>query len=155
MSQETIQKLKEEIAATRAAAVEKMKEAFKNECQEFFAREPRLESFGWRQYTDYFNDGDECTFSVYADTECLAINGEKVYDVEEGSDHLAAEVVKEIGWNPSRPNPKYNAATEQLVREISDTIFALKEGLKDAFGDHKEITVYRDRVEVEDYTSHD
>ena len=32
--------------------------------KEIFTKYPELESFGWSQYTPYFNDGDTCIFSA-------------------------------------------------------------------------------------------
>ena len=40
--------------------------------KEIFTKYPELESFGWSQYTPYFNDGDTCVFS--ANTNYIKIN---------------------------------------------------------------------------------
>ena len=41
-----------------------------------FEKYSKLESFGWTQYTPYFNDGDSCVFS--AQVGYISINGDFV-----------------------------------------------------------------------------
>ena len=46
-----------------------------------FEKYPTLESFGWTQYTPYFNDGDATIFS--ASTDYISVNDEYVDDTEQ------------------------------------------------------------------------
>jgi len=39
-------------------------ELFKKTTKNFFDSVPEIKAFYWSQYTPYFNDGDECVFSV-------------------------------------------------------------------------------------------
>ena len=58
--------------------------------KEIFKKYPDLQSFSWTQYTPYFNDGDECTFS--ANTESIYLNDaeedDSVYGLEQFLDKL-------------------------------------------------------------------
>jgi hypothetical protein len=42
----------------------KMQGVFNEMMQQFFIETPRCQAITWTQYTPYFNDGEECTFSV-------------------------------------------------------------------------------------------
>lgn len=46
-----------------------------------FEQNPKLESLSWTQYTPYFNDGDECTFSVNSDYFEMVYDGQEMDDV--------------------------------------------------------------------------
>src|SRR5689334_3768923 len=74
---ETFQATKDKIAAMQAEAKQAAQAAFQEGTAKLFELFPAMESFGWTQYTPYFNDGEECVFS--ANTEYPTINGEKEY----------------------------------------------------------------------------
>lgn len=59
-----INKMNEEIAALRAKYTEDAKVMFSDACSSFFDSTPEIKSLQWTQYTPYFNDGEECIFSV-------------------------------------------------------------------------------------------
>jgi hypothetical protein len=64
-------KLDELIAAQEALAAKFRAEAqqlFKEVTKEFFETNPGIKAVIWTQYTPYFNDGDECVFSVNSPT---------------------------------------------------------------------------------------
>jgi hypothetical protein len=121
-----------------------------------FEKYPTLESFGWTQYTPYFNDGDTCIFSV--DTDYISINDESVDEAEWASD---VNVISWGTWNRDlriyegrveEPNPNYNPILTEASNEIKkflgrfDNDFYLSK-----FGDHAEITVTKDGVDISDY----
>ena len=125
---EAVKKLQEE---TRDQIDKICGEAFEAGVGILFETYPELKSFGWRQYTPYFNDGDACYFSVHADEP--DINGE-------GSD----EWYDEEGWQ--------NKAAD----DIAELVYSIDEGyLKRRFDDHAEVTVTRTRngykAESDDY----
>lgn len=157
--QKEIAELKEEIEVARAKAVERVKEKFQEVSKSFFDGEERLESFGWTQYTDYFNDGDECNFSARIDRECLLINGTYMYssDVEKDGLCLANKAIRTFGWGKTeRDNPQYEEKVEKMVEDIAEFLSGIGDDLlESAFGDHCKVTVYRDKIELEQYTEHD
>jgi hypothetical protein len=90
----------------------------------------RLESFGWTQYTPYFNDGSECVFGTYSDYP--SINGEESYY--------------------STYDPTKNTWEDEAGREVSLFLGEIPdETFKALFGDHAEITVTREGIRVADY----
>jgi hypothetical protein len=71
-----ITKARKEKEAIDKLLKEKVYQLFQQEVEELFREHPDLESFTWSQYTPYFNDGDECVFSV--NRESIGINGEEM-----------------------------------------------------------------------------
>lgn len=64
MSFEKLQELQQNIS-TGEANLLTMKENFVDQAfAEFFQDAPEVTSVHWTQYTPYFNDGDECKFSI-------------------------------------------------------------------------------------------
>jgi hypothetical protein len=136
----------EELRAKReelkAQITEESKAFFKAESASLFDRFPKLESFGWTQYTPYFNDGEECVFSV--NNDYISVNGD---------DEAEGRVKPTYEWaKPPEPNPKYDAdiaemypVIQSFVRQFTD------EDMKEMFGDHCAVTVTRTGVEVESY----
>src|SRR5271163_3845718 len=113
---DSIVKLKE-LREQKAALA---KEHLGNASKALFEEHPKLQAYKWRQYTPYFNDEDECVFSVYSDPSLKyegAEDGEffEDYDVEEG--HEAKSLFK-------------------LVRTMLSTLE--DEDMKSVFGDHIE-----------------
>jgi hypothetical protein len=90
----------------------------------------KIKSIGWKQYTPYFNDGEECEFGTTI--RDLDINGE---------------------WYQSflKPNKEeYDAHEAGLVKKIKTYLSPIEdEVLIDLFGDHVEIVIHNDsRIEV-------
>jgi hypothetical protein len=113
-------------------------EILKNNLLEFFNKYPTVESFTWYQYTDYFNDGEPCYFSVHSD-EILYMEMCEYGD-------LSYDEYKE----------QYSNADVELSRILGslETIF-----YQWLFGDHVQVTVKfvdgKVVFEVEEYTDHD
>ena len=117
-----------------------------------------ITSFGWTQYTPYFNDGDPCVFNAHTPwvrTEWDA----------DGVDEYAVEVSDS---HPSLGNERWNGDArrwETFVNEHYDkarydrckAMAAALEGgefddvLIDRFGDHAEVTVTRGGITVAFY----
>lgn len=112
----------------------KIQESFSSTLTKLLQESKLIESISWTQYTCYFNDGDECYFSVYA--EDLTVNEEDWYDIKD--------------------NGKWADETD-LVESISSLIMNTPdEIMKSIFGDHCEITVSKNGdVNVSDYENHD
>lgn len=121
-----------------------------------FDKYPTLESFGWTQYTPYFNDGETCVF--YANTDYISVNDEYVDDAKWASE---VNVLNWGNWNRElklyedrveEPNPNYDPVLTEASNEITnflgnfDNDFYLSK-----FGDHASITVSKDGVDISDY----
>jgi hypothetical protein len=146
------------------------KEVFAAASKEIFEKYgDKVGVFRWKQYTPYFNDGDECVFSKHdvwiftpedAEDEDLRYeegsevfygqNVSKTLYKKKSSDWVRLEREYEAFENPDF-DPEYGepyTAIHDLCKLIDeDTAKAL-------FGDHVEVIVTKDGVEVEEY-SHD
>ncbi len=124
--------------------VEKQKAEFKDLCRskfteltkELFETNPDLESFGFKCYANYFNDGDICSFEVYGDYP--DINGVDGYNIDADSD-------------------SDNQKLENLQLKVREFINAFPTELfEDIYGNDTAVTIYRDgKTEIEEYTEHD
>lgn len=151
--------LKEQIQSKMEALKSEMKQIgqdfFKSETAKLFADYPDLVSFSWTQYTPYFNDGDECVFSVH-DYYKLLFRGEDPDEVdeydEEGIDMWS------LNWHLNNADKSDYDVTRggkislDLVQRIDAVVAGMDEDvMKALFGDHVSVTVYADRVETELY----
>ena len=132
------------------------KDVFEDWCKSVFEKYPKIESFGWNQYTPYFNDGDTCTFS--ANTDYLSVNGEYVDDCEwTGATRVTNwgtynRETKVYDGRVEVPNEKYDKELEDATDEIRNFLHTFDDDFYiRKFGDNSEITVTKEGVEVDDY----
>lgn len=131
--------------------------------------DPHIIEVGWSQYTPYFNDGDPCVFSangiwvrtqgdVTPDDEDFYDTGES-YSLDYGSGVLAN--VKE--WNTTTRAYEIKQGLAAWIYTSYEKASALDDAiqsgafddvLQEAFGDHAEVTIAKDKIRVEHY-SHD
>ena len=181
MSNQILEKIKTEIAAfdeKKKALLAELQKEFPAMFTELFAQAPDLKSFGWTQYTPYFNDGDSCEFGVHLDYPY--INGTDEDDSEsdieiklhsykrletEEDVRINDEIAEKVGYNWYKGkrqigdeyglcyNPKYNASAAKAVEEIKEVLKSIPEDFfEDLFGDHVKVTLYANgSIETEDY----
>lgn len=129
------------------------KDALSEMCAPVFEAHPEAVSFTWRQYTDYFNDGDTCTFSAYTDAYSIEVNGQDGYEISKTHNYEKVDGEhRRIPIPESELNPLRFAQSKfsDILNSIGD------DSLKEMFGDHREVTVHRDgSVEVDEYEDHD
>jgi hypothetical protein len=137
--------------------------------------DPDIHSFGWRQYTPYFNDGEPCVFSVdnvwyltVGDAEDEADHkqwAESYYTWEQehgyaGSRGFAEVIVENVysdedrRWvRRERPNPRYDQARFERCEALSQALYSDKFDLAllSAFGDHAIVTINKNKITVEYY----
>lgn len=171
-----LQELRAQRTKLRAELREESKQGFKEMAAELFEAHPKLRSFSWKQYTDYFNDGEPCHF--HAHTDYPDVNG---HDPDSGrgdnwSDETISVVVGhrqrsetiQYGWQQGqirtwqepiyeeRPNPAYDPELVAAHEDVCEFLRGFEtDDFEEMFGDHVQITVTRDGVEIEEYTSHD
>jgi len=147
--QEEIKKLKKEM-------LEASNKIFTDLTKTIFEDHPKVKSFGWNQYTPYFNDGETCEFS--ANTDYIHINSEPVDE----SDWINETKITNYGtWNREKrvyegrtevPNLDYDPELSKASEEIReflrnfDNDFFLSQ-----FGDHAEVTITAEGVSVDEY----
>jgi hypothetical protein len=128
------QNTKELIKGFQARMEKEGEDLFLSMSKTVFDKNPDLEKFGWAQYTPYFNDGDECVFSAHSPKILLKGQDEDMYDEQEyfSRDEISPEA---IVWNN----------VSKFLSQFDDN------DLKMFFGDHVQVVVTRDGVEVDEY----
>lgn len=96
-----------------------------------FEQFPEVTTVKWRQYTPYFNDGDECVFGIQNDYDSLEINNVDYWD-------------------------KQDADSEEPYKAFADILQSVPEEFyKDLFGDHVEVTIHKDLTITTEEYQHD
>lgn len=136
---------KEVLNKAREEANAIIKEAFSEMAKVVFDNNPELKGFRWTQYTPYFNDGDACTFSA----------GTDYYDIlhpadESNGGYEDDEWINDPSWwgeyeNLQSPLRKADTEIREFFKTFSDDDFL------EMFGDHVQVTVTPEGVEVEDH----
>lgn len=136
--QNELKRIAEQMQASIAQAREQLKANFGDACKELFDKLPELQAFGWRQYTPYFNDGDECVFG--RDDFAVLLYGDDAEDYDWLSeswynDDLHSRIQTEI-------NNFFDGLPEDEYRYL--------------FGNHVSVVIDRiNGVSIEEYTDHD
>lgn len=122
--QEKITEFKSQVSKLRESLKETGEQFLKENLKDMFEKFPQLEVISWTQYTPYFNDGEECTFS---------------------SNHDWPEIEGE-GLKYGEP------AYEEIRNHLKNFMAHLDDDLMyDLFGDHVQIVVTKDGISVEEY----
>lgn len=132
--------LKDKMTEMKTQMKELGKAEFTKVVAELFEKRPGLESFGWRQYTPYFNDGDTCVFGVSNDPDNVEVNEVSGYDLP---------MDRTYTWNgPQIEKDAYYAERKEklwLHEEVSELLKCFDDNtMMDIFGDHAQLTFYRD-----------
>jgi hypothetical protein len=120
---------------------------------------PSVEAIRWRQYTPYFNDGDPCTFGVGEISVRITGTDEDAGDGEDGFVSTYDDEVRALkgytkGWGKDEreipgSDPVFGTAFKQAEKALEGGEF--ENALLELFGDHAEVTVYKDRIVVDSY----
>ncbi|MEK6860404.1 MAG: hypothetical protein AABY07_00395 [Nanoarchaeota archaeon] len=114
-----------------------VQEDFNRGVQLIFETYPEVEEINWRQYTDYYNDGDTSEFSI----KSVYVNGFDDYG--------------DMDWD-REDDEKECTLSKDLIKQIIDFVYGIPSDLmKDIFGDHTSISITREGITVEDYSNHD
>lgn len=165
------------IEALRKAHMKELQGDFNQIIKLFFDECPKVQAVVWSQYTPYFNDGDECVFSV--NEPCFITKNfdrddlENPYEYEDSDQYGTLSVPSYVGdWQAminrsrsdmSKPNasdwakeyyPKHIAELEQMQREFPGYDVKIKAFAK-LLEDNEDMLreVYGDHVAV--YLTHD
>ena len=117
----------------------------------FLKDHPSIESLKWTQYTPYFNDGDTCEFHVH-DLYVKPVGGdEDAGDYEDGYVYVPSP---EYYTDSELAERGFTRESATAFRALDSALSANEEACLAAFGDHVQVIVTRDGIEVEEY-SHD
>jgi hypothetical protein len=146
--QKEIKKLQKEILDTSV-------KIFTDLTKIIFEKYPKVKSFGWNQYTPYFNDGDTCIFSV--NTDWIYING----DPADEADWIGKTKITNYGnWNQKLK--KYEGRTEvsnlNYDEDLSKATDEIREFLNNfdedffmsQFGDHAEVKITSEGISIDE-----
>lgn len=133
-----LKEIRKRMQEMREQLTEECKVVFVDAVTELFTGHEDLDSFAWRQYTDYYCDGGPCDFSAQIDEDSIVINGADPYGDEEIDEKTTKRYAK-------------------IAKDVSKILTTIgEENLEMIFGDHAEIIVKRNGdIEVEEYTEHD
>jgi hypothetical protein len=115
--------------------------AFLEIIKEYFEKYPLIEKISWKQYTDYFCDGDPCEFGCRAADGYFFLN-----DIDIDASDLKYAVKRD-----SELIKFIEPASElhKILKEISQENFLIM------FGDHAEVIITKYGIEIEEYKNHD
>lgn len=156
------------IVQQKEEMVESLRNDFAPMFKELFDKSNgKINSIGWKQYSPYFNDGEECIFSVKADLDYgITVNGECLDDSEliTIDVYTAQKILRKDGsyekWIAKYPEYKIdidaNKDQLELVKilvDASNLLYSIPEDfMKDLFGNHVEVTIKSDgTIETEGY----
>lgn len=128
--------------------------------------DPLFAVVGWTQYTPYFNDGDSCEFSVHTPWFATVHESEDAQEEAQYDDALTVGYGKHptLGHTPYSyrvlrrqgredayvgNHPKSYARAVALHDAMESGAF--DDVLLDAFGDHAQVKVTREKIEVDGY----
>lgn len=135
--------------------IQDFRESLNGLAVEIFKTIPQLKAISWIQYTPYFNDGDECVFSI---REVIFYNfipdryfryAEEFEDDEYPENYWAASDY-ELNKN------KTTLSKEEIafLKQFESTINQNREFIKEIFGDHSKIIWNADGITIKDYSDH-
>lgn len=137
--------------------------------------DPGIHSFGWRQYTPYYNDGEQCVFGVgnvwfltpedAEDPEDEKLREESYYTWEEVHSYAGAKGFaptcteqfydeEKLLWSRKVwSNQRYDEARYERCKELSEALWnnEFDVALLAKFGDHAIVTITKDKITVEFY----
>jgi len=111
-----------------------------------FEEHPTLQSFSWKQYTPYFNDGDTCEFSAHTDVDSIQVNdvwGDDIESTEPYDPELR-------NWDAYKEGREEGLKLHKAVASFLQVFD--EEDLETFFGDHVKVTIHRDgEVDTKDH----
>lgn len=138
-----------ELEATRKRHMEAMQEKFKAVTKSFFEAAPHVQAVVWSQYTPYFNDGEECVFSVNT-----PIFVTKNFDPDDLQDPYEYEDDEEYGSESFWSNyslEKSDFPEAKTCFNFAKIIQSEEDLMEAVFGNHVAVYLTKDRVIVEEY----
>jgi hypothetical protein len=125
----------------------KLQDTFQKAFAAFWEEHPKIVSVSWLQYTDYFNDGEECIFRA---RDMVPFTNRMVK-----KDNWNSTYIDRYDYVPDKDDmseSEYNSAIDALdkILELPSNVFL------DTYGDHVRVTVYKDGTTVlQVFTDHD
>lgn len=112
----------------------------KKTLKEFFNENKEVEKIKWRQYTPYFNDGDECVFHV----DEVFVRLKKEPKESNHGDY-------EDGFLDSYDFKDTNKKLSNAIKDLYKLFENVEDIMKVVFGDHAEITATENKIVTKSY----
>lgn len=119
---------------------------------ELFEKHPEVEFFFWEQYTDSFNDGEQCLFHVHH----IASATKSPNDI--GFEKQATDAFQFYsGIDLDKKIKGENGITYKFLKYVDGgkNHQEVEDLFRFAFGDHARVGIFRNKVIVLDYSDHD
>jgi hypothetical protein len=143
VNKEKLEVLNQQLEGIRKQIQEAAKAVFIEAVTELFTENESLDSFGWRQWTPFWSDGEGGAFTANTEPDCIFINGSSVYE-----DNLTDG--EEMSEEENRNAAKLAGTVSEILTAIGDSNLELM------FGDHAEIVIRRNGdIEVTRFEDHD
>jgi len=132
-----------------------LRDNMKNVFKVFFETYPQVKTVHWTQYAPYFNDGEECIFSVhepyFTATKYKDLN-EPPHAYGEDDDGL----IETRSWNSELKKYVNNEIDSNLVRDMKTLSNIIMSNVNERvmevmFGNHVWVKAHKDGFDVEDY----
>lgn len=137
MDKTYFQNAKKQMAEFKETMKKNGRKFFSEQSKELFDKHPTLVKFGWIQYTPYWNDGEPCEFSAQLESPHMLLVGQD------------DEVYEEEAWFPDDAEITDESIAFRAIIEFLSQFD--DEDVEILFGDHCQVTVTEDGVEVEEY----
>ena len=152
-----ISEANERINELKKQVQKELQAEFNGALSELFDAYPFVKSVSFAAYTPYFNDGDNCEYSVNHDY--CDFNGYGEYDDNgkgEGENilQLAKEniYVKVGGSYKQQPNPDFNPLYKEAVEAFRSALAIVDDdNWEEMVGDHVKVTITREGITTDEY----
>lgn len=141
---ETLDNVSEKIEQMRQEQLLMARKEFESSISTIFELIPTLKYITWNQYSPYFNDGDECVFSVN-EVYAMSFIPEETsweYEPETEDDFVVYSYSKEQG---KLTNEEFTA-----IKALISFIGVNEDLMEDLFGNHTTVMVTAEGIETED-----
>ena len=146
---EAFDQLIQEQEALQKKFQEQAQTLFKGITKEFFEKNPQVKAIMWNQYTPYFNDGEECIFSVNDPTYTNAEDE----DLEDFTNWGEYDGEKEDVWAWEGWGTAPEGVDITPLKSFSSIVCseAMTDVMRAMFGDHVRVVATQNGFDVQDY----
>jgi hypothetical protein len=148
MSLSDFKEIKKSIKKLQDEAKKQVANLFKEAANDLFKENPQLIDFGWEQYTPYFNDGDECIFRTSSGYPRINGYDNNTGDFDEECYTSNGELLPDQTKYPKLTDKQKEALEKKVINFLNNFE---DDDYKSMFGDHQQIVVTREGIEVTDY----
>lgn len=143
MFKQLVKQFEEMKAEMTKTLQDEVKEAF----EEIFEAYPEINAVTWTQYTPYFNDGDECIFSVN-EFSITDATDDAINDINYGEFYGEGDPPELLMTSYDDRDKKYQKIWDIETFSLSELG---REFFKETFGNHVKVIATRGGIDVLEY----